>query len=425
MEGKFGGWNDKGYGFIVPDSGLGNVFIHCSSVANYGQVPAGARLSFEIKETTKGIQATNVTVIDQGQDVIQGVGHVSEWVPGVRTSYGFVSIGDGRRAATIYVNQGNLGKIGRSYLCPGDQVNLTYIKNSIGKYSCEYVAVQVTEVVGWRPGKEPFDNFADMGEPRVWLQDLSDLAEEERWEFKEGGQFRPVLLNYMRHTFRRLQEMNDEGRQGIKTSSTGEMAILNTGLVTRRLEEDIYAAFEKNPHREHQPWRFLGFMEKHDRRVMNQFGANLPPLAEYFEDPSVLLFDRRFKIVPDYPHIFDNKDRFPDSLRDQDERYVMRTLDGAIAQSMRRAYRNNQVAVPQFFRDKGKACGSVQLLLPLSLEQAVPPKVDLAIVLERVPGQEVYRGHTVLSLEMAYKNARLLTRPESSWLNPRVINEDA
>ena len=110
-------------------------------------------------------------------------------------------------------------------------------------------------------------------------------------------------------------------------------------------------------------------------------------------------------------------------MRDQDERYIQRQLDGAIAQSKLRAYRNNQVAVPQYYRDKGGP-GSVQLLLPLSLEHEASSKVDLAIVLERVPGQLAYRGHTVLSLEMAYKNARLLTRPESGWLNPRMIDED-
>jgi hypothetical protein len=376
-------------------------------------------MSFDIKETQKGAQATNVIVVDQGPEVLEGVGFVSEWIPGVNSSYGFVDI-DKKKGDGIYVNQGNLGKLGRSYLSPGDRVKLTYIRNPNGKQT----ALKVLEIQGWGRPKEPFDRFADMGDPKKWLEALSNMAEEEKWEFKAGGQFCPVLLSYMRHTFRRLEEMHEEGRiPGVRISTDGKFAIFNTGLVTRRLEEDVFAMFEKNPQPDRQPWKFIEFKEPHDRTLMTKFGADRPPLAEYFEDPSVLLFDRRCEIVPDYPHIFDNKERFPVSLRDQDERYIQRQLDGAIAQSKLRAYRNNQVAVPQYYRDKGGP-GSVQLLLPLSLEHEASSKVDLAIVLERVPGQLAYRGHTVLSLEMAYKNARLLTRPESGWLNPRMIDED-
>lgn len=31
-------------------------------------------------------------------------------------------------------------------------------------------------------------------------------------------------------------------------------------------------------------------------------------------------------------------------------------------------------------------------------------------------GDGAYRGHTVLTLEMAYTNARLVARPDSEWL---------
>jgi hypothetical protein len=62
-------------------------------------------------------------------------------------------------------------------------------------------------------------------------------------------------------------------------------------------------------------------------------------------------------------------------------------------------------------------------LLPLSL--ITPERVDLALVLDRSPSyvenphaeNACYRAYTVLPLEWAYRNARLVTRPEAYWLD--------
>ena len=42
--------------------------------------------------------------------------------------------------------------------------------------------------------------------------------------------------------------------------------------------------------------------------------------------------------------------------------------------------------------------------------------MDLALVVSRVAGEK-YQGETILTLDMAYKNSRLITRPDSDWLN--------
>ncbi|MEL6732682.1 MAG: DUF3825 domain-containing protein, partial [Bacteroidota bacterium] len=56
--------------------------------------------------------------------------------------------------------------------------------------------------------------------------------------------------------------------------------------------------------------------------------------------------------------------------------------------------------------------GKVQLLLPLCL---VDPKVpDLALVVSWE--HEVYRANTVLGLDWAYQNARLMAPLEDGWL---------
>ena len=46
-------------------------------------------------------------------------------------------------------------------------------------------------------------------------------------------------------------------------------------------------------------------------------------------------------------------------------------------------------------------------------------RADLALVVSGV-GDRAYRGHTVLTLDMAYTNARLVARPDSDWLLPQA-----
>ena len=59
-------FNDaKGYGFITPDEGSKDLFVHHSSIAGEGfkSLAEGARVSFEQREGSKGPEATNVTPV--------------------------------------------------------------------------------------------------------------------------------------------------------------------------------------------------------------------------------------------------------------------------------------------------------------------------------------------------------------------------
>jgi uncharacterized protein DUF3825 len=49
-------------------------------------------------------------------------------------------------------------------------------------------------------------------------------------------------------------------------------------------------------------------------------------------------------------------------------------------------------------------------------------RVDLALAVEKTISGS-YIGHTVLSLDWAYTNARLICRPDSDWLSPQDIME--
>ena len=60
-------FNDsKGYGFITPDEGSKDLFVHFSSVAGEGfkSLPEGARVEFESREGQRGPEATNVSPVE-------------------------------------------------------------------------------------------------------------------------------------------------------------------------------------------------------------------------------------------------------------------------------------------------------------------------------------------------------------------------
>jgi len=56
---------EKGYGFIQPDNGQGDVFVHYTAINADGfrTLEEGQRVTFEIVQGQKGPQAGNVTVI--------------------------------------------------------------------------------------------------------------------------------------------------------------------------------------------------------------------------------------------------------------------------------------------------------------------------------------------------------------------------
>jgi hypothetical protein len=77
---------------------------------------------------------------------------------------------------------------------------------------------------------------------------------------------------------------------------------------------------------------------------------------------------------------------------------------------------NFKTAVPTYY----PIIRELQLLLPICLVS--DERVDLALAVEKTPANS-YIGHTVLPLDWAYKNARLVCRPDSDWLAPQEIVE--
>jgi CspA family cold shock protein len=56
---------DKGFGFITPDDGTKDLFVHHSAINSdgYRDLAEGAKVSYEAQAGEKGPKATNVTAL--------------------------------------------------------------------------------------------------------------------------------------------------------------------------------------------------------------------------------------------------------------------------------------------------------------------------------------------------------------------------
>ncbi len=152
---------------------------------------------------------------------------------------------------------------------------------------------------------------------------------------------------------------------------------------------------------------FFGWRKESDRELLN-FSV-LPDTANYFDNPTELIYDTRCDLRVNYDHIIqDNLLRFPTSMQSMDTYQLGNLLQGTINDAKKRVKRNYKTAIPQYYN------GKLQLLLPLCLQSK--GIADLALVVEKE--NSIYRASTILTLDMAINNARLIAKPDDEWLRP-------
>lgn len=242
------------------------------------------------------------------------------------------------------------------------------------------------------------------------LNSLADLAEPEEWTGVGDARPLPILDSFLRYTHKRLV-MEDK----IVLTQDGEYAAWNTGLLTPHAEE-IFGLVQRNRHENAQHWYFLRWASESDRDILKYF-PDPPQMAAYVTSASELVYDWRRELKLAYDHIInDNIGRFPAELAAQPLR-ARQALDAAVNLTLRRVRRNHKLVIPQWYPKLGEA--GAQFLMPLDLTG--DGTADLALVVSAI-GERAYRGHTVLTLDMAYTNARLVARPDSDWLAPQAAH---
>ena len=282
----------------------------------------------------------------------------------------------------------------------------------------------------------------------VPIQQLANLALAEDWRYREQSDSTVddfgVLRSYIRFTFTRVSHEE-------KIAQNEEYAVFNTGLVDR-FYKPIYAFFEKNDH-PRIPWKWKAFCvagQGFDGKLLNRTFSALPSAARYFQDIDDIYFDADAPFDEDINHIVLDgikRDRYPHEFlneytggfshseyRKSPSEYLVQLADdldkddamfrklhnrlaAAIDLAQARARWNYRAVVPQYYPRFNK----MSFLLPLALLDDT--KIDAALVVqaERVQGELKYQGYTIFPLSYAYRNARLVAKPISDWLNPSEI----
>lgn len=279
------------------------------------------------------------------------------------------------------------------------------------------------------------------------FEKLADLAMPENWYGQGYPTWIPekhkLLATYLNYTIGRLIYENK-----IVKSKDGKYAAFNTGLADI-LYRDIYAFLSHNNIKGKQEWYLESFCvagENEGKLYVDKISPD-PQRAEYFTDRSQLIYDSRAGYPEvDFEHMFvEHAERFPLSffqklpfshfqckncaLMDKEELKLYKNdlksslkleraafelaktlFDGAVKKAVHRVNWNYKTAIPQYYPTEK----SMSLLLPLCLTPG-SARPDVALVVERMASGR-YQGHTVLTLQMAYSNARLICRPESDWL---------
>lgn len=239
------------------------------------------------------------------------------------------------------------------------------------------------------------------GDYNLQIQKLAEKAIPEKWSFEDKEDY-SILKNYLKYTFINLQ---NEG----KVIETDSYCVFDTGLFTNYYVP-IYAYGElyKNPSENTAKWFFKGFKDKYELGALDTI-EKFPERADYFSDPSKLVFNWHLDVNINHKHILDDLNtlqRLPDSIKNSD--IPLESLKGVIDTAIKRVIANYKLAVPHYY------CNKIQLMIPLYFGKSDKP--DVALVLDRMKGN-YYQAATCLSMDMAYMDARIIAKPESNWLS--------
>ena len=276
------------------------------------------------------------------------------------------------------------------------------------------------------------------------IENLKSMALKERWSYsvEDENYPNPILAKYLKWTFVKLMREN-------KILYSNEYAAFNTGLVDK-FYKPIYAVFDKNKFNK-QPWHFIDFCVAGSstvaaRKLTDNF-SHLPERASYILNYDDVIYDTSLPVDVNWEHIIlENIERMPTELLRQvclgyfdvldpsqlkeldkphyyeDLRKVLEAnpmrlsiissmMGMAVETAKHRVAWNYKTAIPVYYPTDD----SVHLILPLALNINEPDEISIALVMTKTPSGR-YRAVTIFTLDMAYSNARLVTKPSSDWL---------
>ena len=258
------------------------------------------------------------------------------------------------------------------------------------------------------------------------LNDLAKRNTEECWTSKDSVSSNDLLLAYIVYLLKYIQA--SENRNAYIYEYEGN-AIIDTRLRTdiRHGAHEIYMVLIKNS-TDKQKYFFLRWATMSDLYTDNTLRHwlpgdrnKLPKRAEFSATLEEEVFNPKLDIIPDIEHIVrEHGERLREhpTYRSLSKEALVSMVQGNIDLSIRLASENRFSVVP-FYNFKGRR---IQLLMPVYVDSV---EASFALLLSKENARDnvqFYNGTTMLTLDMAYTNARLLGRIEAHWL--KFIRKD-
>ena len=265
-------------------------------------------------------------------------------------------------------------------------------------------------------GRMAFESF---DECNAFLHKLVEKTIEEPWGYpdRDGGSFKyPILKSYLQFELERLfyehEELKFENKILYNTDKTS--VLFNTNLINKfghdlNIVGDVFVLSGKEYIRNLRMCPPLL-----DLKRMGFTNCDpVPP--KFFSDINEICFHCEWEIdssVEKYEHIIEERqERFPEKYRYMAKDELGQKLDNAIKFAKKIAQRNYKFIVPMYYPIKRR----IQLLMPIYLDGSYSTRPDFALVL--TPYKEgIYVPETILGLDEVYQDARLVAKPEESWL---------
>lgn len=275
-------------------------------------------------------------------------------------------------------------------------------------------------------GRMVFDSIENCND---FFENLEKNIIPEPWEYKKRKEEKykyPILKSYLQFELDRLFHEQEELRRDYKIvfSENKDKILFNTNLLDKFGHDLIIFG----DHIEISNRAYITNLEistsKKRLRILGFDSSKDPMPPSFFEDINEIIFHGNWEIDKDmkvYEHIIEQRlERFPENYQKLPADILASKLDSAIDLAKRIAQRNYKFIVPMYYPEIKK----IQLLMPIYLEGLYSSIPDFALVLEPDPSEKLYTPKTILGLDEVYQDARLIAKPEESWLKAMIKSDD-